>query len=69
MTSYSIHYTKLYDVSINMISLFAFIVVLGIVAEVIANNTRKPLWGYRSLVYAAVFLGFMSFLVWAHHIV
>ncbi len=40
---------------------------MGIVAEVIANNTRKPLWGYRSLVYAAVFLGFMSFLVWAHH--
>jgi cytochrome c oxidase subunit I len=40
---------------------------LGIVAEVIANNTRKPLWGYRSMVYATVFLGFMSFIVWAHH--
>lgn len=40
---------------------------LGIVAEVIANNTRKPLWGYKSMVYAAVFLGFMSFVVWAHH--
>jgi cytochrome c oxidase subunit I len=40
---------------------------MGIVAEIIANNTRKPLWGYRSMVYAAVFLGFMSFLVWAHH--
>jgi cytochrome c oxidase subunit I len=39
----------------------------GIVAEVIANNTRKPLWGYRSMVYAAGFLGFMSFIVWAHH--
>jgi cytochrome c oxidase subunit I len=39
----------------------------GIVAEVIANNTRKPLWGYRSMVYASVFLGFMSFVVWAHH--
>ncbi|HXO22275.1 MAG TPA: cbb3-type cytochrome c oxidase subunit I [Thermoanaerobaculia bacterium] len=39
----------------------------GIVAEVIANNTRKPLWGYRSMVYATVFLGFMSFIVWAHH--
>jgi len=34
---------------------------------VIATNTRKPLWGYRSLVYAAIFLGFMSFIVWAHH--
>ncbi len=40
---------------------------MGIIAEVIANNTRKPLWGYRSMVGAAVFLGFMSFVVWAHH--
>ena len=40
---------------------------MGIVAEVLANNTRKPLWGYRSIVYASVFLGFMSFIVWAHH--
>ena len=40
---------------------------LGIIAEVIANNTRKTLWGYRSMVGAAVFLGFMSFVVWAHH--
>jgi cytochrome c oxidase subunit 1 len=39
----------------------------GIVAEVIANNIRKPLWGYRAMVYAVVFLGFMSFVVWAHH--
>jgi cytochrome c oxidase subunit 1 len=40
---------------------------MGIAAEVIANNTRKPLWGYRSMVYSALFLGFMSFIVWAHH--
>jgi cytochrome c oxidase subunit 1 len=40
---------------------------MGIVAEIIANNTRKPLWGYTSLVYSAIFLGFMSFIVWAHH--
>jgi cytochrome c oxidase subunit 1 len=39
----------------------------GIVAEVIATNTRKPLWGYRSMVGAAGFLGFMSMIVWAHH--
>src|SRR6185436_17977079 len=39
----------------------------GIVAEVIANGIRKPLWGYRLMVYSAVFLGFMSMLVWAHH--
>lgn len=40
---------------------------MGIVAEVIANNTRRPLWGYKSMVYATIFLGFMSFIVWAHH--
>lgn len=40
---------------------------MGIVGEIIANNTRKPLWGYKSLVYASIFLGFMSFVVWAHH--
>ncbi len=40
---------------------------MGIVSEVIANNTRKPLWGYRAMVYSIVFLGFMSFIVWAHH--
>ncbi|MBX3395763.1 MAG: cbb3-type cytochrome c oxidase subunit I [Phycisphaerae bacterium] len=40
---------------------------MGIVSEVVANNTRKPLWGYKSLVYSAIFLGFMSFIVWAHH--
>lgn len=40
---------------------------MGIVAEIIANNTRKPLWGYKSLVYSSIFLGFMSFIVWAHH--
>ena len=40
---------------------------MGIVAEVIANNTRKPLWGYKSLVFSVLFLGFLSFFVWAHH--
>lgn len=40
---------------------------IGIVAEVVANNTRKPLWGYRTLVYSIIFLGVMSFVVWAHH--
>ena len=40
---------------------------MGIVGEVIANNTRKPLWGYRSLIGSLIFLGVMSFIVWAHH--
>ncbi|MGE0592397.1 MAG: cbb3-type cytochrome c oxidase subunit I [Vicinamibacterales bacterium] len=40
---------------------------LGIVAEVLANNARKPLWGYRLMVYAILVLGFLSLIVWAHH--
>ena len=40
---------------------------LGIVAEIIANNTRKPLWGYRLMVYSIFALGLLSFVVWAHH--
>ncbi|HXX62313.1 MAG TPA: cbb3-type cytochrome c oxidase subunit I [Bacteroidota bacterium] len=40
---------------------------MGIIGEVIANNTRKPLWSYRSLVYSVLFLGVMSLVVWAHH--
>lgn len=40
---------------------------IGIVGEIIANNTRKPLWSYRTLVYSVLFLGAMSFVVWAHH--
>ena len=40
---------------------------LGVCCEIIANNTRKPIWNYKTMVYSIVFLGFMSFLVWAHH--
>ncbi len=40
---------------------------MGIVAEIIANNARKPLWGYKSLVYSVFAVGFLSFIVWAHH--
>jgi len=40
---------------------------MGIVCEIIANNTRKPIWGYKSLVYSSLAIGFLSFIVWAHH--
>ena len=40
---------------------------MGIVAEVLANNTRKPLWGYKFLVGSIIVLGFLAFIVWAHH--
>jgi len=40
---------------------------VGIIGEIIATNTRKPLYGYKTLIYSFIFLGFMSFIVWAHH--
>ena len=40
---------------------------MGICAEIISNNTRKPIFGYKEIVYAMIFLGTMSFVVWAHH--
>jgi cytochrome c oxidase subunit 1 len=40
---------------------------MGIVTEILANNTRKPIWGYRSMVYSILTIGFLSFIVWAHH--
>ncbi len=40
---------------------------IACVAEIIPANTQKPLWGYRSMVGAVIVLGFLSFIVWAHH--
>jgi len=40
---------------------------MGIVAEIIANNTRKPIAHYKIFIGAFIFLGIFSFLVWAHH--
>src|SRR5437660_11540791 len=40
---------------------------MGMGCEIIAKNTRKPIWGYKSLVYSVLTIGFLSFIVWAHH--
>jgi len=40
---------------------------IGIITEVIACNTRKPIWGYKAMVGAIFVLAFLSFIVWAHH--
>ena len=39
----------------------------GVVTDIIANNTRKPITGYKYMIYSVIFLGFMSFMVWPHH--
>ncbi|TLD70224.1 cytochrome C oxidase subunit I [Phragmitibacter flavus] len=40
---------------------------IAIVSDVIPCNIRRPLWGYKSMVYGVLVLGFLSFIVWAHH--
>lgn len=40
---------------------------LGISSEVIATNSRKPIFGYRAMIGSILAIGFLSFIVWAHH--
>ncbi len=40
---------------------------MGVVCEILANNTRKPIYGYKALVYAALAMGVLSLVVWGHH--
>ncbi|MGO4887919.1 cytochrome c oxidase subunit I [Anaerobacillus sp. MEB173] len=39
----------------------------GIISEVIATFSRKRLFGYSAMVFATVLIGFLGFMVWAHH--
>ena len=39
----------------------------GIVTEIIPVFSRKPLFGYRAIVFATILIGALSFSVWAHH--
>jgi cytochrome c oxidase subunit 1 len=40
---------------------------LGISSEVIATNARKPIFGYKAMVGSILGIGFLSFIVWGHH--
>ncbi len=39
----------------------------GIISQVIPTFSRKPLFGYNSMVYATASIAFLSHVVWAHH--
>jgi len=39
----------------------------GVVSQIIPTFSRKPLFGYDSMVYATASIAFLSFIVWAHH--
>ena len=40
---------------------------LGITSEVIATNARKPIFGYRAMIMSIIAIGFLSTIVWGHH--
>ena len=39
----------------------------GVVSEIIPVFSRKPIFGYKTLVYATIAIGALSMTVWAHH--
>jgi cytochrome c oxidase subunit 1 len=40
---------------------------MGVVSEVLPVFSRKPIFGYTAIVLSTVAIGFLSMLVWAHH--
>ena len=47
-----------------------YIVILpamGIVSEILATNSRKPVFGYRAMVASLLAIAFLSTIVWGHH--
>ncbi|PWK86807.1 cytochrome c oxidase subunit I [Fulvimonas soli] len=39
----------------------------GLVSEIIPTFARKPIFGYKAMVFAIASIAFLSFIVWAHH--
>lgn len=40
---------------------------LGITSEIIATNSRKPIFGYRAMIASILAIAFLSTVVWGHH--
>ncbi|NBA87042.1 cytochrome c oxidase subunit I [Emticicia sp. CRIBPO] len=40
---------------------------LGLTSEIIATNSRKPIFGYKAMIFSMAGIMFLAFIVWAHH--
>ena len=40
---------------------------MGLASEVIANRSRKPIFGYHAMVLALIAIAFLGWIVWGHH--
>jgi cytochrome c oxidase subunit I len=40
---------------------------LGLSSEIIATNSRKPIFGYKAMILSMAGIMFLAFIVWAHH--
>ncbi len=40
---------------------------MGVTSQLLSVFSRKPIFGYRAMVYAILAIGFLGFLVWGHH--
>jgi cytochrome c oxidase subunit 1 len=40
---------------------------MGLTSEILAVFSRKPVFGYKAMVYAMIAIGFLGFVVWGHH--
>jgi cytochrome c oxidase subunit 1 len=40
---------------------------MGVASQILSTFSRKPIFGYRAMVYAMLSIGFFGFMVWGHH--
>jgi cytochrome c oxidase subunit 1 len=40
---------------------------MGFTSEILATGSRKPIFGYKAMVWAIVSIAFLGFVVWGHH--
>jgi len=40
---------------------------MGVTSQILSTFSRKPIFGYKAMVYAMLAIGFFGFMVWGHH--